>query len=188
MTASLRAQRGATMLVTLIMLVVLSLFLVSSMNTANTNLRVVGNMQMRNEALAVSQQAIETVLSTPQFITTPANAVPVPCGAANTLCTDVTGDGTPEYTTTLTPMPSCITIVPIKNTELNLSNTEDLGCSAGSQQNAGVAGAMTGNSLCANSVWELTARTTGANTGASVTIVQGIGVRISTDDAGTSCL
>ena len=40
-----RAQRGATLLVALIMLVVLSLFVVSSMNTASTNLRVVGNMQ-----------------------------------------------------------------------------------------------------------------------------------------------
>ena len=193
MTASLRAQRGATLLVALIMLVVLTLFLVSSMNTSRTNLRVVGNMQARNEALAASQQAIETVISTPQFITTPANAVPVPCGAANTLCTNVsTGtvptQATADYITVLSPAPACVTVRPIKNAELNFSNSEDLGCSSGQQQQFGVSGAVTGDSLCSNTIWEITAQTTGVNTAATVTVVQGIGVRISSDNASTSCL
>jgi Tfp pilus assembly protein PilX len=180
-------QRGATLVIALIMLVLLTLFAVSSMNTANTNLRVVGNMQSKNEALYAAQETIETVISTPLFIGNPANAVIDPCGAANTLCKDVTGDGNPEYTTTLTPQPTCVTVKPIKNDVLNLLDSEDLGCSAGQQQQFGVAGAVTGDSLCANTVWEVSARTTSNFSGTTVTVRQGVGVRVSADTAGTSC-
>lgn len=184
---TLRRQKGATLLVALIMLTVLMMFVVSSLNTSTTNLKVVGNMQSKNEALVATQEAIETVISTPQFISTPANAVLNPCGTANTLCTDVTGDGTPEYTTTLTPQPQCVTVKPIKNSELVLTSAEDLGCSAGQTQQFGVAGAVTGDSLCSNTIWEINAQTVGAATGASVTVTQGIGVRVSADAAGASC-
>ena len=178
-------QRGATLLVSLIMLVLLTLLAITSFNTATTNLRVVGNMQAKSEATTVAQEAIETVLSTPIFISNPANAVLNPCGSANTLCNDVNGDGKNDYTTVLNPQPKCMTVKPIKNSELNLANTEDLGCSAGQAQQFGVAGAVTGDSLCSNTVWEITAVTTGPNTGATATVVQGVGVRVSADDAGT---
>ena len=71
-------QHGATLLVALIMLVVLTLFVVSALNTSKTNLQVVGNMQAKSEALAAGQEVMETVLSTTAFISSPANAVPVP--------------------------------------------------------------------------------------------------------------
>ena len=48
--------------------------------------------------------------------------------------------------------------------------------------------AATGDSLCANSVWEITAVTTSAGSGATVTTVQGVGVRIGADEMATSCL
>jgi len=187
MTSGIRRQRGTTLIVALIMLVLMTLFAVSSFNTANTNLKVVGNMQQKNEALNAAQAAIESVISTPQFIANPSNAVPNPCGSANTLCTDITGTGVTEYTTRINPQPSCVVVRPIKNEELNLSNSEDLGCSAGQQQQFGVAGAVTGNSLCANTVWEITAETTGAAIGAKVTVTQGVAVRIAADDTST-CL
>jgi Tfp pilus assembly protein PilX len=195
MTSGMRTQRGTTLIVALIMLVLLTLFAVSSFNTANTNLKVVGNMQQKNEALNAAQAAIESVISTPQFIANPANAVPVPCAAANTMCTDVSGDGVADFTTTLvgpdypTPphQPTCVTVRPIKNQELVLTNPEDLGCAAGQMQQFGVAGAVTGDSLCANTVWEIKARTVSSLSGATVIVTQGVGVRISTDDAGTSC-
>jgi hypothetical protein len=76
---------------------------------------------------------------------------------------------------------------PIKNDALNLAISEDLGCAAGQQQQFGVAGAVTGNSLCASSVWEISAHAQGLTSGANVTVRQGIGVRISADDAGTGC-
>ena len=196
MTSGMRAQRGATLIIALIMLVLLTLFAVSSFNTANTNLKVVGNMQQKTEALNAAQQAIETVVSTPQFIANPANAVPTPCGSANTLCTDVTGDSVADFTTTLIGpdypagphQPTCVTVRVIKNQELVLTTSEDLGCAAGQQAGAaGVAGAMTGDSLCANTVWEIRARTVSSSSGATVTVTQGVGVRVSADAAGTSC-
>ena len=181
--SSIRRQSGSTLVVALIMLVLLTLFATSSFNTAKTNLMVVGNMQSTTEASNVAQQAIETVISTTQFITSPTNAVAAPCGGTpNTLCVDINGDSITDYTTVLTPDPQCVYVKAIKNSELNLTNTEDLGCSAGQQQTLGVAGSTSGDSLCSNTVWEITAKTT-STTGASATIIQGIGIRVSTDDA-----
>jgi Tfp pilus assembly protein PilX len=187
MNRSIRAQRGATLIVSLILLVLLTLFALSSLNSASTSLKVTGNMQAKSEALNAAQEAIETVISTPQFIADPANAVVNPCGAANTLCTDVTGDGQPEYTTTLVPQPTCVSVKPIKNETLNLGNPEDLGCATGQQQQFGIAGAATGNSLCANSVWEVSAQSVSGTSGAAVTVRQGVGVRISADSAAGAC-
>jgi PilX N-terminal len=196
MTSGNRKQRGTTLIIALIMLVLLTLFAVSSFNTANTNLKVVGNMQQRSEALNAAQGAIESVISTPLFIANPANAVLNPCGTANTLCTDVTGDGTADFTTTLVGpdhpapphQPTCVSVRVIKNQELNFTNQEDLGCAAGQQSGlAGVAGAMTGDSLCANTVWEVRARTVSSMSPAEVIVTQGVGVRVSSDQAGTSC-
>lgn len=180
-------QRGATLLITLTMLVVLTLFAITSLNTANSNLKVVGNMQARNEATNIAQETIETVISTPLFLSNPANTILTPCGSANTLCTDINSDGITDYTTVLNPAPKCVTVVPIKNSQLILTNTEDLGCSSGQAQQFGIGGAVTGDSLCSNTVWEITAVTTGASSGATATIIQGIGSRISADNAGSSC-
>ena len=184
---SLRRQGGATLVVALIMLVLITLFALSSMKTATTNLMVTGNMQAKSEALYAAQETIEAVISTPQFIASPANVVINPCAGPNTRCTDVTGDGAPEYMTQLVPQPLCMSAKPLKNDTLNLALAEDLGCAAGQQQQFGVAGAVTGNSLCASSVWEISAHAQGLNSGANVTVRQGIGVRISADEAGSAC-
>lgn len=184
MNAGMRAQGGATLVIALIMLVVITLLAVSMLSTTNMNLRVVGNMQSRSEALHAAQQAIETVISTPQFIANPANAVLNPCGAANTLCTDLNGDGTPEYITRLIPAPSCVSVKAIKTSELNLSNAEDLGCSAGQAQQSGVA---SGDSLCANTTWEITAETSSTFSRTKVTVTQGVEVRVSAVDAEALC-
>ena len=184
---SLRRQRGATLVVALIMLVLTTLFALSSMKTATTSLIVTGNMQAKTEALNAAQETIEAVISTPQFIANPANAVINPCTGPNTRCTDVTGDGAPEYVTRLVPQPECMSAKPLKNDVLNLALAEDLGCAAGQQQQFGVAGAVTGNSLCAASVWEISAHAQGVNSGANVTVRQGIGIRISADEAEGAC-
>lgn len=64
MRTDMRRQRGATLIVTLVMLIMLTLFAISAMNTSTTNLQVVGNMQMRHEGLRATQEAIEATLST----------------------------------------------------------------------------------------------------------------------------
>ncbi len=180
-------QRGATLVIALIMLVLLTLFAVSALNTGTTDLKVIGNMQVRTEAMNAAEQAVETVISTPLFISTPGNAVLNPCGANNTLCTDINGDGITDYTTKLNPQPACVAVKPIKNADLNLMVAEDRDCAVQQQQQFGVAGAVSGDSLCAESIWEITAETTSAANGATAAVTQGIGVRISTDAVATSC-
>jgi len=187
MSKTIGLQRGATLVVALIMLVLLTLFAVSAMNTSIVNLKVVGNMQSRSEALAAAQQAIETVLSTTQFVADPNNAVINPCGAANTLCTDVTGDGVPEYTTVLNPKPSCVEgwVVPVS--KLDLTSTEQLSCAAGQQQQFGVIGSTSGASLCADTTWDITAQTGSTSTATTVTVSQGVLIRVSADDLAARC-
>lgn len=189
------SQGGATLLVSLIMLVMLTLFAISAMNSSTTNLKVVGNMQAQAEAAAAAQGAIETAISTPIFTSSPANAIVNPCGAPNTVCTDLNGDGTPELTTTLIPQPACVQARPQKISELTLTpNSEDLACvQAQAQGTFGVAGASgTGDSLCGQSVWDISARTlatgtTPTNSPVNVTVVQGIGVRVKALDLATNC-
>ena len=62
---SVQRQRGATLLVSLIMLVVLTLFAVTSFNLSSVNLRIAGNFQSQKAMEAAAQQAIEQILSTP---------------------------------------------------------------------------------------------------------------------------
>src|SRR5258708_14866662 len=120
-----RSQGGATLLISLIMLIMLTLFAISAMNSGTINLKMVGNMQVRSEAMDASQSTIEGVLSSVQFINTPNDAIPLglACGTANTTCTDVNNDGIPEYTTKLTPTPACVQARPLKISKLNLTPT-----------------------------------------------------------------
>jgi Tfp pilus assembly protein PilX len=55
-------QRGAALLVALIMLVVFTLLAVSSVNSSTASLRIAGNMQAQAEVGAAAQRALEQVL------------------------------------------------------------------------------------------------------------------------------
>ena len=200
----MRSQQGATLVIALIMLVLLTLFAVSALNTSTTNLKVVGNMQARNEALNAAQQTVETVISMTDpninFIKTPTNAIPdspnSPCGGIlNTLCVDAAGSivkdpATALYTITLNPKPACVKAEPIKTTDPRISDfskKENRDCFTQQQQQHGIAGAVTADSLCADAVWEITAESVAALSGAKATVTQGVGIRISTDDMATAC-
>jgi len=76
-TASL-PERGATLLIVLIMLVVLTLFVVSAINIANVNMKIVGNMQHRTAAEALAQTAIEYTLNNGNYFYSRNMAVTVP--------------------------------------------------------------------------------------------------------------
>lgn len=65
-------QQGATLLVALIFLVMMTLFAVSAINLSTVNLRIVGNMQATKMMDAQAQEAIERTISTmEQFNLTP---------------------------------------------------------------------------------------------------------------------
>lgn len=181
-------QRGVTLVVALIMLVLLTLLALTSFNLGKSNLQIVSNMQQRDEAIAASREVIEEAISNTRFFDTPTDVLANPCnGVKNTRCIDVNGDGVTDVKVVITPAPTCTMAAYIKNTNLNLADAEDLACSAGSTQNFGVAGAYTGNSECANSIWEVHAVATDVVTEASVEVVQGIAIRVDTDSIKTNC-
>lgn len=56
-------QRGIVLVITLLLLVVLTLFVLTSTRLTTGNLRIIGNMQAKKTVDAVAQQAVEQVLS-----------------------------------------------------------------------------------------------------------------------------
>jgi hypothetical protein len=172
------------------MLTLLALFAFTAHRTSLIDLKTAGNSQARMEALNAAQEAIEITISTPQFVTSPADAISTPCGEPNTLCTDFNNDGVAEYRARLEPEPSCIAMKVIQSVELDLTNSEDLGCAVGQGQQFGIAGADTAasESLCANTTWNLTAKAIASTGGATVTVSQGVGIRVGTADMASACL
>jgi Tfp pilus assembly protein PilX len=61
------SQQGATLIVSLIMLVVMTLFAVSAINLSTMNLKIAGNMQAQRLMEMAAQDAIERMLSTPTY-------------------------------------------------------------------------------------------------------------------------
>lgn len=64
-------QRGAVMLVSLIILMIITLFVVSSANMTSGDLRIIGNFQRKMMLTQSVQQAIEDVLSNVANFNTP---------------------------------------------------------------------------------------------------------------------
>lgn len=69
------AQRGATLVVVLIMLVILTLFAIAAVNLSSANLKVIGNMQARTAAEAAAAFAVEDTLSSINWFTAGAATV-----------------------------------------------------------------------------------------------------------------
>jgi len=67
----LRTQSGATLVIVLIMLVILTLFGISAVNLSNSNLRVVGNLQARKQTEAIALQTAEQVMGSMSFFNVP---------------------------------------------------------------------------------------------------------------------
>jgi Tfp pilus assembly protein PilE len=181
-------QQGMTLLMALIMLVVLTLLALTSFNLGKSNMQVVSNMQQRDEAIAAAREVIEETIST-KFYADTASVLASPCnGVANTRCIDINGDGVKDVTVELKPKPVCIKAQAVKTSALDLEVQDDKDCLVGMPQGMmGVAGAVTGNSLCANSVWEVKAVATDNVTQASVEVTQGIAVRVPDAKIKTNC-
>ncbi len=90
-------QRGAALVVGLIMLVLITLMLVTALNLGTTNFRAMTNMQFRSEAIAAANQAIEQVISSP-FTAAP---------AAEAINIDLDNDADTDYTVQIA-VPQCV--------------------------------------------------------------------------------
>ncbi|HEX8011782.1 MAG TPA: PilX N-terminal domain-containing pilus assembly protein [Casimicrobiaceae bacterium] len=167
----LREQRGVALVMSVLMLVLLTLLVLAVINMSTVNLRVAHNEQTKTESIAAAQRAIEQVASA-NF---PADPQPV------TVAVDINNDGRSDYSVAVAK-PECKNAVPIKVVELDIAQPSDVACFTSSA--VGSAGS-TGNSVCANTQWDIAAKTTdAANSGATVTVHQGIGQRVPID---TTC-
>ena len=148
--ATVRTERGAALVVGLIMLVLITLMLITALNLSTTNFRSVGNMQFREEAIAAANKAIEQVISS-AFTASP---------AAEDIAVDIDNDGTAEYAVAIA-QPECVAA-----TQANtpVYSDESLGPSMTLSSNW-------------NTVWEIDATVTGSdNVGAAAARVHA-GVR-----------
>lgn len=167
-------QRGVVLLVALMMLLLVTLMVVSGFNLTQTNLKVVHNMESRQQAVQAANSALEEAISSARIVSSPAALFNVGCGQANNKCYDVNGDGANDITVTVS-VPRCVTSTPIKNTDLVMPR--DSSCFTSGP-----------NSLCVNVVFELIATATDNLTGAQAVVTQGIAMRASVNNVSRICL
>lgn len=162
--ATRRTQQGATLIVGLIMLVLLTLVVTSAFMLSSGNLKSVGNMQFRNEAIAAANVAIEQIISS-DFTTLP---------ASQDITVDIDRDGQPDYIVNI-QTPKCVQAVSISTSIATLSGVT-----------SGVP-----STIDYNTVWDIEARITSASNtaGAKVTIWQGVRKRLTeTQYAASACV
>jgi Tfp pilus assembly protein PilX len=146
---SLHVQRGATLVVGLVMLALITLLVTTAFTLSNTNLKSVGNMQFRNEAIAAVNKAIEQIVGSP-FTVSP---------LAEMISVDINNDETPDYTVAVA-IPTCIRATPAGSTTLS---SLSLGQSMSQVTDW-------------NTVWEINASVADPASGASVRAVSGVRV------------
>lgn len=144
-------QTGSTLLVSIIMLVLLTLFVLSAINSGIINLRIAGNTQAQDEARAAGQQAIE------QFVGSYANFYPTPASMPSTGY-DINNDGTADYQVS-------IATAACKSARQQIPPRSTV-CANGVK--SGV--------YCWDTTWEVTAVASDARTGTSQSVTQGVSI------------
>jgi hypothetical protein len=170
-----RRQRGATLLVGMIMLVVLTLLVVFAIRSGNTNLKIAGNMQVQVEASAAIQQSIEKIIEDVKLVenftlinTTDPKYQPSAAGNAT-------------YAVVIEPLNKCKVESPVPNASLDPGKAGDVPCFESPDADKAIKadGSMTTTiSACKIQQWDIEASVTDVNSGAKVTQVQGISVRV----------
>jgi Tfp pilus assembly protein PilX len=190
--AARRSQRGVTLVVGMIMLVLITLVVLASFHLGRNNLEIVGNAQQRNDALTAAQQTIEAAISSPLLTSSPGSIFPTSCSGfpSNTLCYDVNGDGINDVVVQITPPPTCVKaqVIPLTSPKLPAI------CTQGVPQNFGQGGAGL-DSNCADSLWDIRAvaqnlapnGTSVASRGPTAVVNQGIAKRVGKNEVATSC-
>ena len=154
------AQRGVTLVIGLIMLVLLTLMVTTAFTLSNTNLKSVGNMQSRDEAIAAANKAIEQVLSSP-FTAAP---------TAEEINVDINNDNTTDYVVSIAT-PVCIR-ASIETSATTSSITLGTGMS-------------TVNSW--NTIWDIEATVNDAKSGARTTVSAGTRVLLTQTQKDAVC-
>lgn len=169
------AQRGATLFVGLIMLLLLTLHAIAALHTGTTQLRIAGNVQDRRSAEAAAETAIGALISSPVFPDDPA-------GTASTVRSiDIDGNGSVDFDVAL--VAQCRSARALPPALIDPLAIDDIGCVGSS--------ALGSSALCMLTQWDVQAVAsvagTSANTGARSEIHQGIAIRMPSSEAVPSC-
>ncbi|GAB3549339.1 hypothetical protein GCM10027343_30910 [Noviherbaspirillum agri] len=154
-------QHGATLIVGLIMLAVITVMVATAFTLSGTNLKAVGNMQFRDEATAAANMAIEQVVSA--FMNTVPTAQVIPI--------DLNNDGNTDYSVSITP--TCISSSIVGDPSgIGQKGSVELG-PALSVGEGGFIGFVT--------IWNIDASVTDPVSGASVRVHQGVRKLLTSD-------
>lgn len=173
-------QTGATLVISLLMLTVLTLLIVSAMRSSNSNLKIAGNMQVQSEAVAAVQQAIE------QVIDVGTNELPTDfteITAAETINVVIGAATYPVVVST----PTCEFTNPVYNSSLDPSNAQDQLC-VGDDDVGDIILDKNGAPIpkatkCNQQQWQVQGTVTDSFSGAQTTLHQGIFKRVYTPTA-----
>lgn len=166
-TVHRRRQRGVTLIVGLIMLVLITLMVTTAFTLNTSNLKSVGNMQFRNESVAAANKAIEQVVGN----SFPTGFIAVP--PATTVTYDINNDGNVDYRVAVA-QPVCLEAV-----ETGSATGACSGIRGG-----GLAGCAAPNF---STLWEIRANVEDAASGSSVWVHQGVRMEISETQRNAVC-
>ena len=154
-----RTQKGAALVISLIMLVLVTLLVITALNLGSANFRAVSNTQFRDEAIAAANAAIQTRV---------ASTFTAPPGTSN-IPVDIDNDGDNDYVVEVTP--TCISATVAETADpssLQLPPSMSLASTW-------------------NTVWDIRAEVTDDDTGATVTIRSGVRVLLNQIDRDNAC-
>jgi Tfp pilus assembly protein PilX len=174
-----RAQRGITLVVGLIMVVLITLIVLNAFNLSSSNLKSVGNMQVRDEAVAAANHAVERLISS--FSTASL--------ATQTFTVDLNKDGVDDYTVSISEAPKCVRKQAVSTCAANDCNIDPTSDCAQSYQGTS-AGSSGATSTCGTSIvdFDIKAVVSDASvTGARVTVREGVRIPVSTTIANSWC-
>lgn len=175
-------QSGFTLFMSMVLLIMVTLVVLSAFNVADSNLKIVANMQYQREADGVAMQSINQTISNTKFFDDPASVSNTP------ITVDVNSDDKADYKATITA--TCARAANIPISSLNSAVPDDVPCFVSSSaQNTGIVisgggGGTAGRSLCANTEWDIKAAVedTALGTGVTSEMHQGVSARIAQSD------
>ena len=177
-----RRQRGMVMLVAVVLMLAVTLMIMAASNLTQNNLKVVKNMESREQVRYATIAAIEEAISSNRFTASPDNIFTVSYGVNNQLSFDTDRDGVRRTDGTdimvRVDPPECVMVSPLKNSELRpYQFPAEATCYL----------PLAVFSLCADSVWEFRAEGTDAVTGAKVEVRQGVSITTTISKIDTAC-
>ena len=171
-----RTQRGSTLVVALVILMLLMIHSLASFTAADTQLRNVGALQVRQEAQSAAQLAIAGVLGSSAFV-----AASLASPFASSVDIDVDGDGSVDYRVALSV--TCATARAVTSIPIPPPGGDDAACLASAN--------AAGDIPCADTSWNIRAIATATGgalqAGTSVEVNQGMSIRLESSDAVRSC-